>query len=82
MLKLKYIIIDDILGVIFHGGIEHKVEANGRNVTSAGFCKLFPNGNSVDIECYGRSNSLSIGSLPKDSLVLKAMLKNNEMLVS
>jgi hypothetical protein len=78
-MKAKYIIIDKVFPVIFHPGIEHKMEAAGRNVTSAGFCETVIVHDQFDrirlrVYCSGESNSLGLGPKPSDAKLLKSML--------
>lgn len=73
-MEFKYLIIDKIKPVIFAHGIEHIDEANGRNVTSAGFVRILPGG---DVECFGRSTSLNIDSQPvRDQRIIIAIGKS------
>lgn len=73
-MEAKYIIIDNTKPVIFSKAIEHIDEANGRNVTSAGFCKINSIACSVFVVAYGRSESLNIDSKPADGrIITKAM---------
>jgi hypothetical protein len=71
-LEFKYIIVDRVKYVLFAHGIEHIDEANGRNVTSAGFCRIgVDNVGKLFIECFGRSESLNIDSNPvKDERII------------
>ena len=73
MICFKYLIIDRVKSVLFNHGIEHIDEANGRNVTSAGFCTIGVNAvGMLFIECYGRSESLNIDSNPeRDAMIIR-----------
>jgi hypothetical protein len=62
MLSFKYIIIDRVKYSLFAHGIEHIDEANGRNVTSAGFCDIGVENGKLFVRCYGGSSSLNIDS--------------------
>lgn len=68
----KYIMINRAIAVLFNHGVEHIDEANGRNVTSAGFCKIWSDDTGLRVECYGLSTSLNIDSNPaRDALIIK-----------
>ena len=72
--ECKYVILKkNAVPVLFQASVEHKDEANGRPVRSAGFVKLTKSG---EICCYGRSESLGIESKPEvDSKLITAMLR-------
>ena len=86
-MEFKYIIIDRVKAVLFAHGIEHIDEANGRNVTSAGFVRITAcisssgHNNSelwensapvITVMCFGRSTSLNIDSNPdRDSKIIR-----------
>lgn len=74
----KYIILkDNFTPVLFHSTLEHKTEAQGREVRSAGFVRV--NFNTGEIECIGGSTSL--GGILADPVVdpqlIRKMLSNN-----
>lgn len=73
-MEAKYIIIDNVKPVIFSKAIEHIDEANGRNVTSAGFCEIFSYNGRVAVSQHGRSESLNIGQKPNDAEVIRKVL--------
>lgn len=77
-LEFKYIIIDRVKYVLFAHGIEHIDEAKGRNVTSAGFCRIgVDNVDKLFVECFGRSESLNIDSNPeRDAKVIRKIAEN------
>ena len=79
-LEFKYIIVDRVYAVIFSHGIEHIDEANGRNVTSAGFVHFIPDAeapNQMTVRCFGRSESLNIDSnADRDARIIKTMALN------
>ena len=76
-MEFKYIIIDRVKCVLFSHGIEHIDEANGRNVTSAGFVKIWHDGNGLTVECFGRSESLNIdGKYERDARIIWTMAAN------
>lgn len=71
-MEFKYIIVDRVKMVLFSHGIEHIDEANGRNVTSAGFCQIWSDETGVGVRCFGRSTSLDIDSNPqRDAVIIK-----------
>lgn len=68
----KYIIVNRRSPIIFHAGIEHKTEAAGRKVNSAGFVRRSEDGKGF--VCFGESVSLGIGSNPiRDAKLIAAM---------
>lgn len=72
-MKAKYIIINRAFPVLFHAGIEHRTEAAGRKVTSAGFVELVHVYEGNPFECSGRSDSLDIESNPeRDAKIIAA----------
>lgn len=77
-MESKYIVVDRVKPVIFNAAIQHVDEAAGRNITSAGFCKVSIEGKEIKITCWGESDSLGgIKSRPGiDSKLIKAMLVN------
>jgi hypothetical protein len=72
-MEFKYILIDRIKTVLFSHAIEHVDEANGRNVTSAGFCRIGVDAvGKLYVECFGRSTSLDIDSNPeRDAVIIR-----------
>ena len=81
MFSFKYIIIDRVKYVLFAHGIEHIDEANGRNVTSAGFCDIYVDENGINIRCHGRSESLNIPSNPvRDAAIISKIASNMAVL--
>lgn len=81
-MKMKYVIIDDNLPVIFHSGLTHSDVARGLGeVTSAGFCDIYAGldeggGEEVSVSCYGDSFSLKIKSKPEDSILICTMINS------
>lgn len=81
-MEAKYIIIDKTKPIIFSPAIMHSDEANGRNVTSAGFVSIWADGEvaqgeePLTIHCYGESVSLNdLKSKPvTDAKLIRAML--------
>lgn len=84
-MEAKYIVIDYISAIVFGPAIGHEVEAAGRNVTSAGSCKIYlekpgdvhkVGPTKLVVECWGESFSLGgIKSNPElDSQLIKMML--------
>lgn len=76
-MEAKYIMIDRRKPVVFSPAIEHKDEANGRKVTSAGFCRIELTGAGIVVTCWGESNSLGgLQSKPEiDARMIKMMLE-------
>jgi len=71
-MEFKYIIIKKVFYVLFCDGIEHIAEANGRNVTSAGRCRITVVDGEIDVHCFGESLSLGIPSDPvRDAAIIK-----------
>ena len=72
-MEFKYIIIDRTKTVLFNHAIEHAYEANGRYVTSAGFCRIGVDAvGQLFVECFGRSTSLGIDSNPgRDAVIIR-----------
>lgn len=64
---MKYIILSDNTPIIFPDSVSHKNMANGRQVKSAGFCRIETRRNEYDdvvanVCCWGNSDSLGINS--------------------
>lgn len=66
--KLKYVILDDMLPIIFTDGVSHDTipHGTGMRATSAGFVHLVPittmKGNRINATVYGESISLGLES--------------------
>jgi hypothetical protein len=73
--KMKYIIIDKFMPVIFSEGIKHRDLGHGLNVTSAGFCRF---DDENQIHAYGESISLNLSSKPEDSEIIQKFLITRE----
>lgn len=77
MIQFKYIITQDG-ALLFNDAITHKsVAPRDRKVYSAGFCNIdfYPN-DEHKVICYGKSESLSIASIPiKDEYVIRDILR-------
>ena len=75
-MKLKYIVFDDCLPVVFHEGISHnKVRAgnpinSSLKATSAGFCTVKDN----KVSTFGESSSLGLKPGKFDGEILTKML--------
>ena len=87
MRDLKYIIfqINDFPEItraaVFSGMLCHQDVASGVGYMplSAGFCNLqFSNG--LDVETYGHSESLNLGPMPGDDLIISKTLTNTHFL--
>lgn len=87
-MKLKYIIVNDSLPVLFGLYFQHiSIRTNG-TVTSAGFCSIAevdtePNGIGYSekvfkAEVWGESVSLKVKSEPRDAKVIENMLNSHE----
>ena len=79
-MKLKYVVFDCLFPVIFTEAQQHvKFKFMGK-ITSAGFCKIYSEGDVaaqvVKVHCYGESISLNIKSDPKDSELLTRVIRN------
>ena len=74
----KYIILrENFSPILFHSGIEHIVEAQGREVRSAGFVRIdFTTG---EVSCFGGSTSLGgiLVNLDLDHKLIKKMLSDS-----
>lgn len=67
----KYLVFVDGCS-LFSPTIGHDVEANGRIAQGAGFVRItatYPG--SLDVHCYGRSESLDIDSKPDDAVNIR-----------
>lgn len=66
----KYVIVDGIMPIVFHGGLKHSSFKGMGEITSAGFCDIYSEENEVKVNCYGKSESLKIKSKPEDDIYL------------
>lgn len=76
-MRTKYIIFDGKYPIILSEESSHnEVSDLGRKPTSAGFVNFFSEMGEVDVYCYGRSESLNIGSNPDNDreLILKKII--------
>jgi hypothetical protein len=68
ILDPKYIVFKNKhreMSLVFSVMVNHKTMGEGREITSAGFCKFHVNKmGEVDVKCFGHSESLNIGSIP------------------
>lgn len=73
---MKYIVMDDVEFYMFPRGINHKTMAGkvgGKaKCSSAGFVRTDLDGN---LQCYGESESLGIGSRAVDTVLAKISMK-------
>lgn len=70
----KYIILDNLMPIIFHGSLTHKEIANGRKVRSAGFVDLYYTSKGITANCYASSASLEVESMPDDAHIIERMI--------
>jgi len=80
-MKTKYIIVKDDFGapavVILDKLLSHDKVAAGKEVLSAGFVEIWPDGTEIKAICYGESISLHIKSRPeKDTELLTKMFQS------
>ncbi len=87
-MKIKYIIFDEILPVLFSEGHQHKAYRQIGIPTSAGFCafeqiedrdpfSLTYKKKLYKVTCWGESISLGIKSNPEwDESIIKRLLEN------
>ena len=74
---MKYIIFDNGTGILFSNMQNHSDMTFGRNVVSAGFCRVETTRNQFDdiivkdVQCYGKSDSLGITSHSGDSEIIR-----------
>ncbi len=80
-MKMKYVIMDDTLPIVFHPGIQHVNICRRDKITSAGFCHISSEtGMNGDIDCvvdcFGKSVSLNIESKEGDAKKIKDMIES------
>jgi hypothetical protein len=72
MLEIKYVMINDVLPVLFCGMNHKDMEAHGK-ITSAGFVDISRNG-ELSVVTYGESSTLKLGPKDTDAAVIKNFL--------
>ena len=81
-MKIKYVIIDYCLPILFSEGHQHAKFANIGKATSAGFCSFYNEEDGSEdagwhVSCWGESISLKIKSEPEnDAAIIKRLLDN------
>lgn len=73
---MKYIVFENEDAIIFSNRCSHDFIAAGRNVLSAGFCRIETHRNCFDdirakVSVWGQSDSLKVKSNPADAQILE-----------
>jgi len=82
-MKLKYIIVDGCIPIVFTECHKHDEIANGREVESAGFCRAFVSceesegSEYIKVVVWGESISLKVSFDPTDASILEKMFNEN-----
>lgn len=73
MLEIKYVMLNDVLPVLFNG-VNHKdMERQGR-VTSAAFVDISIKNGELEVITYGQSDTLGMGPKDTDAALIKNFL--------
>ena len=84
-MKLKYIIFEEAYPVLFGECHKHSDLKRVGIATSAGFCsvrEVDAPASSVslrrmEVHCYGKSESLGIGSMPHDAAIIERLFNHD-----